>query len=703
MSRPPRKLRLQPAWPNWLVFSVAVVFAAWPLAIGWRSPELSLLRASEVRLTHWLQFGDAMLPVGLLRVVAFGLWTWIALGIGRALRAATGYTLAPSLVPLGAALVLVSPYGPLVLTDVRALPLLAALAMWLLALDLALAGPGEPRWKRLLSNLVLSVALACVPLIDAAVLAAALLLILLIPHRDRHRIGLVQCPMIGIAAGLAAANWIGSATPPWLLPLDALPAAWLIAGTLAALVIGLLMQRAYRQTLLTLVAVGALGLVLPFRMALNLVPIAWLAACLLTINQRQNKLVATSALALLVAAWLPSHLAIAQAHWQLETQSAQLKSSLRDEVLRVAKEQPDIEPFAWIPEPGSWQAGYESRTRLGWPGSLDEDLLLALNAPFSKSAIELPAAFGERALMGWLQARRQRAETARQPVLLLTCTFDDTNQLLLDARTLPAYAGAFEDPPIALAAATRQTLANGWTFSPPVPAHMLAGLRLSFGRQAASGELLVHFGDPLSAQHGLKVRAFDLPEEAHARVLPWSLVDTAADALGPPLTSIQITNGNLRQTMEAPELLIKPVFAYLIEPAAGALLDLSRGSAQPSFELFLDPQWMRPRRFELHLDIEMQTATGLVQFLKLSATGATLNKPTGEISLGPARLGPADAALESARRTWTEFVDGGLALRLQDAPPEGYVGTAQITLLGPGDLPIAETLPIEVRFRATPP
>ena len=704
MPRTPRKYN---PWPAWILFAVALVFCAWPLAIGWRSPELSAIAQPsgppDVQLAKWLHLGERILPIGLLRGLALGLWVAIALGLGRALRASTGFTLAASIVPLGGALILVSPFAPLVLTDVRALPLLASLALWLLAVDLALAGTDEPRWKRPLANFVIALALLYVDFPNAMLMAAGLLAVALIPHRDRHRIGLVETPLLGIGAGLAAAHWLGTAPMPWTLPLDRLPAALLITMSLGALVVGLLAQRPFRQALLTLVAVGATGCFLPLSVALSMTAMTLMAACVLTVNMRTNRSAAITTLALLIAGWVPSHIVLARAHWQLETRSEQLKSTLQAEIVRVAKEQPNVKPLAWIPQPGAFQAGYESRTRLGWSGSLDGDLMLALEPPFAETTSDLSAVFGERALLRWFEERRKHDSFAGQPVLLLTCTFDAQDELVIEPQTLPPFAGALESPPIPLASVQLQADPLGWTVSPPVPAHLLSGLRLRFGKQAAKGGLLVHFGHPLSADHDVQTAAFDLPGDTQSRLVPWTLVDQSSVALGPPLTSIQVIGGDLKHTLQAPELLLAPVFAYLIQPANRAQLELSRGSRQPAFELFLDPQWTRPRRFEMRLEIQMPSANGLMKTLELSARGATLNKPTGEITLGPANLGPADPALEAARRSWSEFVDSGLALRLEDAPPEGYSGSLQIRLLGPGQLPIAETLPIEVRFRATPP
>lgn len=770
-------LRTQRPSLPWLGFALALLASCWMLSVTWRGPELLFLHNVDVGPHSWndttgrLQDLLVGAPIVLVRCVALALYAAAAIALGKLVRAATGYGLAPAVEPLLAIAMLALPLAPQLVLDVRALPWLFATACLLTGLTLALAPLDDERLKakRVLANVLCAAALMPLGATLATLLMLAALLFLVVPHRDRHPLGLVQTPLIGFGLGLWGSSVYGNNLAPYALTagLSAPFAVALLVALGLALVLALRNQRPYRQSLLTLVGLAAI-LFASAPHARGAALAGMLAATLalgITFNVERARGAALQSFALVVGAGAAAHASLVP---------PTLSTSARTQAfLAVAEEA--IPPHAaalatdltLLVEPTSdhYTEKAHAWLPLGTPTRLGPELLFALDfdelpqGPVGPPRIALEAVPESR--LGPLGRERayhwgiretshqspafprkpppEEAALIRRDGLTVRADFEalaprppstvnPDNSLRTQVVVLAHFEGdalvvdrdqTLDGYPLPFGAIHAEPVAkHELRFSPPLPVHHVMGLQVAFRYGAYRGTLVVHLGDPLSADHRTVELVIDLPENpdptfelipgepyvSSDRAVYVPLPSDAEALFGPGIHGVTFEGEGPELVRCRPESV--PPRVGMHEPLPGWELDMTPGAPQPRFRTNYWGGWLEAERCELDFKIfaPERRADGTRETWDLLALGPVLSTHAqGYAEPGPMTLGARDPALASARRPWQEFVAEGLG---QQLARRGALLDAELRmhLYGPGDLLIGTTDPVDIKVRtaATP-
>lgn len=642
--------RLRTPTATWLLV-LAAVLSAWSLGIGWRTPELVAVQGGVAPLLEGLRDGPLVGSILLVRVLTLGLWVGVAVRLGRTLRAATGWSLAPSVAPLTGALLLALPLSARLLVDVRALAWVLSAWALLTAMELALTALDHPR-RRLrwvLANLAAAVGLALLEEPLALLTAALVTGLLVVPHRHRHALGLRRLPSLGILAGLVIAVIrtpdLAGALPPlsWTAAFAGpeLPSSLRMAvhgALLLALGLGLAAQRPYRQSLLTLLALAGACALLEPKVPGASYPAALLAtaALALTTNAeapragRGGPRLATLAWSVLVLAGGAATLVLARAHWsqhahadalragivaELDAEARATRGLQLDVLLRTAGPAPSPTALRWAP--------------LGRPMVAGPEVFLALTAPFDARELSFAERLAATRIGSTSEHGSHGAELfpvsldptrAPRPRLLLQASLAADGSTEIERTELPGHP-----VPIAEVRAVRQP-DGSLAFDPPVPAYLIRELRVALPEEPVDGRLVAHFGAPDAPDRLEHAVPLSLPSGPAGRRVPLALPTPTTTVDWPPLTRLELrpmalilapppvsdstqqavppSTPTLNAMLLDVELRTAPTYVYLISPDPLEVWDLRADSSPPSILGSLSgpgPPLLRGVRYEARL------------------------------------------------------------------------------------------------------
>ena len=750
--------RLRTPTATWLLV-IAGILSAWSLGIGWRTPELVAVQDGVAPLLEALRDGPLVGSIRLLRMLTLCLWIGVAVSLARTLRAATGWSLAPSLVPLASVLLLALPLSTRLLVDVRALPWVTSAWALLVSMELALTALDHPR-RRLcwaLSNVAVGAALVLLEAPLALLCAAIVSGLLAVPHRHRHALGLRRLPWIGIALGLAGCisglQAFGGGLPPlsvsaaWAGPELAGPLRTVVFGALiVAFGLGLVVQRPYRQSLLTLLALaGACVLLEPLipgssypGALLTIAALALTANAETTHTSRSNLRLTRLAWALLVLACSTASFQLARMHWAQNTEAQALLAGVVAELDAEARATRGLQLEVLLRTDRS----APSRTTLGSfalgsPTMAGPEVFLALGAPFASRQLSFAerlaaariASAGEHGVQDVeLFPTEADPDLAPRPRLVLQATITSKGTMTFERTVLPGY-------PIPLASVRPERSPDGsLTFDPPVPAYLIRELRVVLPPEAIAADVVATFGVPGEAPTLERTQSLMLPAGASGRSAPLALPPATVSLDSPPLTRVglrPLTSGTEpSEVLSTPthngqlvdvELRTAPTYAYVVTPHPGAIWDLRAKAAGPELIGALSqPEagapLLRAVRFEARLFVAAEPVPLPARLFPPDQPAPALapNRPPGwdlllsgsltspdnrlYTAAGPLLLGPADPTLAARRTPWKAHLTEGLAQALAKSGPE-LDARLQLTLLGPSDLVLARSLEIPLSVR----